>query len=128
MKVGQGTRPTAEVDGVLDAPKTYQTYTKTNPVTREVYSGRTSGTGTPLENVAARDASHHMNKQGFGAAQLEQSSTNSAAIRGHEQQLIEANGGAKSMGGTSGNAINGISPLNKKIDLYLGEAKRLFGG
>ncbi|MDX1702018.1 MAG: hypothetical protein R3250_15435 [Melioribacteraceae bacterium] len=28
--------------------KTYQTYTKTNSKTGEVYTGRTIGTGTPL--------------------------------------------------------------------------------
>ena len=79
--------------------KTYQTYTKTNPTTGEVYSGRTSGTGTPLENIARRDANHHMNAKGFGPAQLDKSSSNYNAIRGREQQLIDLNGGAKSMGG-----------------------------
>jgi RHS repeat-associated protein len=99
--------------------KTHQTYTKENPATGEVYSGRTSGTGTPRENVAKRDANHHMNKQGFGPAKLDRSSTNSNAIRGREQILIDNNGGAKSQSGTSGNAINSISPKNKNITLYL---------
>jgi hypothetical protein len=35
-------------------PKIYQTYTKTNPTTDEVYSGRPSGTGTPAENVGLK--------------------------------------------------------------------------
>lgn len=55
-----------------------------------------------------------MNEKGFGPAQLDKSSTDYNAIRGREQMLIEANGGAKSVGGTSGNAINGIGPNNKK--------------
>lgn len=41
--------------------------------------------------------------------------------------LIEANGGAKSKRGTSGNRINGIGDNNKKKKLYLNEAKKEFG-
>ena len=50
-----------DVDGTEGGTglRTYQTYTKTNPKTGKVYSGRTSGTGTPAENVR-RDANHHM--------------------------------------------------------------------
>lgn len=107
--------------------KTYQTYTKTNPETGEVYSGRTSGTGTPAENVAARDASHHMNEKGFEPAVLDQSSANYYAIRGREQQLIEYYGGAKSTGGSSGNTINGISITNPKRDTYIKAATEEFG-
>lgn len=114
------------VKGGTGNVKTYQTYTKTNPVTGEVYSGRTSGTGTPLENIATRDASHHMNQKGFGPAVLDSSSSNAAAIRGREQMLIEANGGAKSIGGTSGNAINGIGPKNPKGSYYIQEAIKEF--
>ena len=107
--------------------KTYQTYTKTNSETGEVYGGRTSGTGDPAENVAARDRNHHMNEKGFGPAVLDKSSSNPDAIRGREQMLIESNGGAKSQGGTSGNAINGISPKNPKRDQYLEAAENEFG-
>jgi hypothetical protein len=78
--------------------KTFQTYEKTNPGNGEVYSGRTSGTGTPEENVAARDANHHMTEQGFGPAKLDKSSSNPDAIRGREQFLIQKNGGAQSQG------------------------------
>jgi len=107
--------------------KTYQTYTKPNPETGEVYTGRTSGTGTPEENIADRDASHHMNDKGFGPAKLDKSSSNPDAIRGREQQQIEANGGAKSQGGTSGNAINGVSPTNPKAQQYQDAANKEFG-
>ena len=80
--------------------KTHQTYTKTNPSTGQVYSGRTSGTGTPAQKVARRDAGHHKTADGFGPARLDKSSSNAAAIRGREQQLLEAaHGGAKSRGG-----------------------------
>jgi hypothetical protein len=108
--------------------KTYQTYTKPNPQTGQTYSGRTSGTGTPEENVADRDSNHHMNEQGYGPATLDKSTSNSNAIRGREQQLIELNGGAQSQGGTSGNRINGVSPMNPNAELYEGEAAKEWGG
>ncbi|AOH55146.1 hypothetical protein ABE28_012375 [Peribacillus muralis] len=89
---------------------TYQTYTKKNKKTGKVYTtGRTSGTGTPFQNIANRDRNHHMNKAGFGKARFDKSSKNKDAIRGREQLLIEKYGGAQSKGGTSGNKINGIS-------------------
>lgn len=110
-----------------NASKSYQTYTKTNPQTGEVYSGRTSGTGSPLENIANRDAKHHMNENGFGPAELDRSSTNKEAIRGREQQLIDKYGGAKSQKGSPGNSINGISEKNPKRQKYFDEAKKEFG-
>ncbi len=100
--------------------KTYQTYTKTNSKTGQVYSGRTSGTGTPLENVARRDATHHKRTEdGWGKAQLDASFDKYMEARGREQILIDKHGGAQSTGGTSGNAINGISPKNPKKDAYI---------
>ena len=106
--------------------KSYQTYTKENPETGAVYSGRTSGTETPQSNVAARDAGHHMSEKGFGPAKLDRSSSNPAAIRGREQQLIKHHGGAQSEGGTSGNAINGVSPRNKNAKSFDEAAKKEF--
>ena len=107
------------------ATKTFETYTKKGP-SGEVYSGRTSGKAGPDQNVANRDANHHMNSKGFGKAQLDKSSMNKNAIRGREQQLIDKNGGAKSTGGTSGNAINGISDKNPKKAQYIEAAKKEF--
>lgn len=109
------------------AEKTYQTYTKENPKTKEIYSGKTSGKDTPAKNVAKRDANHHKNKDGFGPAKLDKSSSNSKAIRGREQQLIDKNGGAQSQGGTSGNAINSVSPKNPNAKTYEDAAKKEFG-
>ena len=82
----------------------------------------------PDLNVAKRDAYHHMNRKGFSPAELDRSSLNPNAIRGREQWLINLHGGAKSMGGTSGNAINAISPKNPKIDIYFDAMRREFGG
>jgi hypothetical protein len=64
-----------------------------NPQTGEVYSGRTSGTGTPKENVAKRDKNHHLNCDDFGSVKVDESSTNKDAIRGREQQNIDKHGG-----------------------------------
>ena len=108
--------------------KTYQTYTKPNDTTGKTYSGRTSGTRTPEQNVAARDAQHQVkNAEGYGPAKLDKSSSNPDAIRGQEQLNIKANGGAQSEGGTSGNAINGVSPANPKADQYINAAQSEFG-
>jgi hypothetical protein len=68
-----------------------------------------------------------MNGKGFGNAELDKSSTNPDAIRGREQHLIHANGGAKSQGGTSGNAINGVSPRNPNKGRYDTAAAEQFG-
>jgi RHS repeat-associated protein len=102
-------------------------YTKTNNVTGEVYCGLCSGFGNPRSILEKRDASHHMNAKGFDIAKTDKVSTNGAAIRGREQMGIDANGGAKSQSGTSGNAINGISPNNPDRNSYMDQAKELFG-
>lgn len=108
-------------------PKTYQTYTKKHKITGKIYSGRTSGTDTPTNNVFNRDRNHHMNAKGYGPAQLDKSSSSYAAIRGREQMLIDKNGRAQSMGGTSGNVINGIGKNNVKREDYINAAKEEFG-
>lgn len=126
-QVVDSARSVARVADAAKAEKTYQTYTKTNPVTGQVYTGRTSGKGTAFENIASRDASHHKNSDGFGPAKLDKTSADAQAIRGREQMMIEKNGGAKSMGGTSGNAINGISPKNPNRENYMQKASNSFG-
>lgn len=68
-----------------------------------------------------------MNDEGYGPAVLDKSSPDADAIRGREQQNIEANGGARSTGGTSGNSINGISATNPRRQDYLDAANREFG-
>ena len=68
-----------------------------------------------------------MNAKGFEPAVLDKSSANYQAIRGREQMLIDSYGGAQSVGGTSGNAINGIGANNKKKNTYINAAKGVFG-
>ncbi len=120
----------AKGEGVLARveQRTYQTYTKANERTGQIYTGRTSGIGTPAQNIARRDAGHHMSARGFGPARLDRSSTNPRAIRGREQQMIEKNGGAQSQGGTSGNRINGISDRNPNGPACRAAAEKEFGG
>jgi hypothetical protein len=91
---------------------------RTNPTTGEVYSGRTSGTGSSLEKIARRDASHERNTEGFGPAQLDQTSESSDAVRGREQQLIDYHRAV----GDAADQINGISPTNDKLDQYMAAA------
>lgn len=113
---------------VKTGAKTYQTYQKVNEKTGEVYIGRTSGNKSPHDNVKARDKNHHKNADGFGEAKMVNTSSNRDAIRGQEQILIEKNGGAKSLGGSSGNAINGVSPNNPNAEKYRQAAITEFGG
>ena len=112
-----------EAETATASVRTYQTYTKVNEATGEVYTGRTSGTGTPRENIARRDSSHSRNKEGFGPAKLDQSSTNKAAVRGREQQLIDRN----RQQGTAAKQINGISQRNRNRQKYLDAAGKEFG-
>lgn len=109
--------------------RTYTTYTRTKD-NGTVYSGRTSGKGTPQQQVAVRTSkADHQAKtaEGYGPARVDKNSSNPDAIRGREQQLIEQNGGARSQGGTSGNAINGVSPNNPNAARYSAACKSEFG-
>jgi RHS repeat-associated protein len=109
----------------------YVTYTKRNPKNGKVYSGYTSGYGTPDEVVARRDQGHHMTKQGFtgravrdefayATEEFEKRYLDPAfwAIRGREQQLIDHYGGAQRDKGTSGNVKRGYAKLNPLGPLF----------
>ncbi len=108
--------------------RTSTTYTRTSGAT--VYAGRTSGKGTPEQQVAARmNGADHKAKtaEGYGPAVVDKNSPNAAAIRGREQQLIEQYGGAQSQGGASGNKINGVAPSNPKRETYRQACNKEFG-
>jgi hypothetical protein len=108
--------------------KTYQTYTRYNPKTGGCYSGRTSGYGSPQENIIARAAGQPLlNAEGFLPPILDRTTDSYASVRGREQLMIDLNGGAKSSGGTSRNVINGISPMNPLRSIYIGNAIADFG-
>lgn len=123
-KVASGIRMAAKA-----SDKTYTTYTRQKD-DGTVYSGQTSGKGTPEKQVTARTSkSDHQAKtaEGYGPAQVDKNSSNKAAIRGREQQLIDQNGGAQSQGGTSGNKINSVSPTNPNRQTYEKVCNREFG-
>ena len=108
--------------------RTYQTYTRYNPTTGDCYSGRTSGYEDAETNIMYRAMGQPiLNGEGYLPPVLDRSSENRSAIRGREQQLIEVNGGARSVGGTSRNAINGISPYNPRGSFYRGDSAYLAG-
>ncbi|WP_460527167.1 golvesin C-terminal-like domain-containing protein [Flindersiella endophytica] len=129
-----------------ERPLTYVTYTKEDPVTGEIYAGRTRGYGTPQQIVAARDRGHvDLKKRGFLPAEVDRSLNASMlyharsadpayhAIRGREQQLIDAAGGAisdarrKGASTNSANNIRGVSPYNPMGWLYHQAASAAFG-
>ena len=108
--------------------RTHTTYTRTNSETGQVYSGRASGRGTPEQVVArrARSADHgRMTEEGFDPPQVDRSGS-ADAIRGREQQLIDAHGGAQSEGGTSANRIRGVSERNPNAERYRRAAEEEF--
>ncbi len=105
------------------------TYYKYNIKTKRYYFGKTSGL---VENIDAesivkivkkRDKYHHRNGDGFGDAVVDKYSTESDAIRGREQIMIEHTKSTDE----NGNIYNGISPRNPKRAKYIAAAIRVFG-
>lgn len=95
-----------------------------------VYSGRTGGLGSVDKILEARSKSKdHLERtaQGYGPLELDRVSYYKNSIRGREQMLIDFYGGAQSIGGTSGNKINGIWPFNYKREMYMLAAEAEFG-
>ena len=109
-------------------PYLYVTYTRTNPQTGQVYSGRTSGYGDPETLVLRRGSQQGtLNAEGFLPPVVDQATTNSLAQRGREQQLIDFNGGARSVGGITRNMINGVADFNPQRPFYMDATRRTFG-
>ncbi|RTL29129.1 MAG: type IV secretion protein Rhs [Burkholderiales bacterium] len=107
----------------------YLTYTRTGP-NGQIYSGRTSGAADEsIQTILGRRMAGQpiLNSEGFSRPVLDQVSTNPDAIRGREQQLIDFNGGAKSVGGTTRNAINGVSDWNINRPWYIYQSVKEFG-
>ena len=78
----------------------YVIYTKFNPVTKQIYIGRSAGAGTPEQVAKRRDYQHtDLNKAGFGKAIVHSALVNVGgaigypAMRGREQQVIDSYGG-----------------------------------
>lgn len=113
----------------------YVTYTRFKTATDLVYSGRTSGyirlsnPGSDLTRIVNMRAAGQplLNAEGFSLPVVDAYSTSNSAIRGREQQLIDYYGGARSVGGTTRNMINGISDKNPLRDYYMDAADTEFG-
>jgi hypothetical protein len=93
-----------------------------------VYSGRTSGTGAPEALAAARAARHPEDLNGFGPAVVDKVASGLGAyeaIRGREQQLIDAHGGVGRPG--VANKIRAVAKRNPAGPLYHSESNKRFG-
>ena len=128
---GIGAAIGAAVNSLRDkATLTFVTYTRTNPENGQVYSGRTSGFGSPQNIVNARTASHPDRLDNFGPPVVDRAASGYngyMAIRGREQQLIDSHGGAQSEGGNSANIIRGVSRGNPLAGEYNAASNAEFG-
>ena len=117
----------AVADAVNDyASKIYVTYTLTNPKTKQVYVGRTSGTGTPQQIANRRYRHHYLRRaQGFDKPVVDRWSKSYSAIRGREQQLIDYYGGVGSK--SVANLIRGVSRYNPYAISYHNASNTCFG-
>lgn len=107
--------------------RVHVTYTLTNSK-GQVYAGRTSGFGDPQTIMMNRYYNHHMALEGYGNPVLDQAAQGTEgyqAIRGREQQLIDANGGVGSP--NVGNKIRGVSPYNPLGRIYHNTSNIYFG-
>jgi RHS repeat-associated protein len=124
----------------------YVTYTKSRTVNGRtfVYSGHTSGYGTPQQIVARRDIGHDMTAKGYGPAAVEsevpatlppelfEADPSYWAMRGREQQVIDFYGGAqrdpnRKPNSLSGNDIRAVSKRNKWGKRYHDASDATFG-
>lgn len=90
--------------------------------------GRASGYGTPQAVLSQRLSTHHAISQGYGAPVLDravQGIQGYPAIRGREQQLIDAFGGVGSP--NLGNRIRGVSRFNPFGRIYHEASDTYFG-
>ena len=108
--------------------KLHITYTRTDPLTGQVYVGRTSGYGDPTRIVQRRATTHPARLDAFGPPVIDQVQIGAGgyyAIRGREQQLIDSYGG---VGGPNvANVIRGVAKLNPQGRLYHAAANAAFG-
>jgi hypothetical protein len=111
--------------------RVYVTYTRVDPETGQVYSGRTSGFGDPAELILNRSKGGQphpeLTANGFGPPVIDAWSFDRYAIRGREQMLIDFHGGAQSVGGISANKINGIADFNPNRPEYMRRSRAAFG-
>jgi len=113
--------------------RTYLTYKRYNPKTKQWYCGQSSGMGTIpqiMQNLGNSDRHRRYTKEGFGPFQVDQVASGpnaKEAIRGREQQLIDHYGGAQSVGGSARNQINSVGDWNLNGRYYNSAANTFFG-
>lgn len=117
------------IDGLKDRIQLrLVTYTRVGP-DGQVYSGRTRGFGHPQAIVEARARRHPERLRHFAPPTYDVWAPFSfealIAIRGREQQLIDAHGGAQTEGGTSANIGREINRAASPI--FEAAATRMFG-
>ncbi len=102
--------------------RSFQTYTKDNLDSWNMYSGRTSGARDPVDNVWRRGLAEYP-PGNYDHPFLDCSSDSYGAIRGREQQLIDH---YRSLN-RSDNTDNGVSPFNPLRGYYLQQGLRECG-
>lgn len=111
------------------AYRTYITYVLTNPATGQIYAGRTSGWGSPLEILTARLATHpYYMFLGFTNVRIDrmiQGWLGKPAIRGREQQLVDSYGGVGSP--RVANLIRPVFAFNPDGLFYWHQSNSQFG-
>ncbi len=117
------------ISGVFNLLKrTHLTYVLVNPITGQVYIGRTSGFGEPAKILKRRMYGHRYIKKGFINPMIDkaiQGLNAYASIRGREQQLIDYYGG---IGHSEvANRSRGVSKTNKRRYRYQRFSDKYFG-
>jgi len=107
----------------------YVTYVLTNPISGQVYVGRTSGFGSPESIMENRYKQHFiLRAAGFTQRNVDRSAKgwlNRGAVRGREQQMIDSFGGVSSP--KVANAIRGVAKANPFGRLYHAQSDAEFG-
>lgn len=128
--LADGVQAISDAIAAREKQRIYVTYSLTKPgYPHDVkYYGRASGFGTPEEVMMARFATHERRLLGYGNPQLDRSGmgpTGRLAIRGREQQLIDAGGGLGS--DQVGNFIRAVAPMNPRGPIYHEASNQAFG-
>ncbi len=117
------------ISGVFNLLKrTHLTYVLVNPITGQVYIGRTSGFGEPAKILKRRMYGHRYKILGFCNPMVDkamQGLNARPAIRGREQQLIDYYGGIGSK--KVANKIRAVSRLRRKAERLHIMSNKYFG-
>ncbi len=117
------------VSGVFNVLlRTSFTYVLFNEKTGQVYIGRTSGFGKPINVLKRRMYAHPYKILGFGNPMIDkamQGIKGYRAIRGREQQLIDSYGGIGSV--TVANKIRAVAKRRNNAKFLHNQSNKYFG-